>query len=297
MKKTIIAMAFALAGPVLLAQQAETPAASADPVIMKAGSTEIRKSEFEHALSALPAEYQAFASGPGKRQFAEDYLRLRMLADVAQKEGLDKDPKVQSQLKLLRENTLANAQIERMRASVQLSDAELRKAYEERKETLERARARHILIAFEGSPAAPAEGVLSEEAARAKAEEIRTKIAGGADFAELAKTESHDTGSGASGGDLGEFGRGQMVPEFEQAVFGTEPGRLAPVVRTQFGYHVIEVRERTTMPLEKVRTQLEEQIRQEKLETLIEAMQGAANSSFSEDYFGSVPPPTPAPGG
>src|SRR5687768_14881422 len=72
-KKTIIAMAFALAGTALVAQEASQ---SADPVIMKVGTTEIRKTEFEHALSALPAEYQAYASGPGKREFAEDYLRL-----------------------------------------------------------------------------------------------------------------------------------------------------------------------------------------------------------------------------
>src|SRR5688572_14519655 len=129
-KKTIIAMAFALAGTALVAQEASQ---SADPVIMKVGTTEIRKTEFEHALSALPAEYQAYASGPGKREFAEDYLRLRMLADEALKAGLEKDAKVQSQLKLLRENALANAQIEKMRGTIQVSEADLKAAYEGRK--------------------------------------------------------------------------------------------------------------------------------------------------------------------
>lgn len=295
-KKTIIAISFALAGSALMAQGTQP---AADPVVMKVGSTEIRKTEFEHALSALPAEYQAYASGPGKREFAEDYLRLRMLAEEAQKGGLQNDAKVQSQLKLLRENALANAQIEKMRTTIQISEADLKAAYEQRKDTLERARARHILIAFEGSPAAPAEGVLDEAAAKAKAEQLRAQIAGGADFAQLAQAESHDTGSGAAGGDLGEFSRGQMVPEFDKAVFEAKAGELTPLVRTQFGYHIIQVQERNLVPLETVKEQLETQLRQEKLETMIEALQSTAKATFDDSYFGPpapATPPSPAPG-
>ncbi|MGH9457469.1 MAG: peptidylprolyl isomerase [Thermoanaerobaculia bacterium] len=297
MKKTILAVAFALTGTILVAQQSTTPAAPAgDPVIMKSGSVEVRQSEFEQALNALPAEYQSFAAGPGKRRFAEDYLRLRLLAAEAEENGLANDPKVKSQLELLRANTLANAQIEKMRASISISDADLRKAYEESKAEFERAKARHILIAFEGSPAAPPEGALSEEAALAKAEEIRSKIEAGADFAELAKAESHDTQSGANGGDLGEFTRGQMVPEFDAAVFSAKPGDLAPVVRTQFGYHVIQVQEKGTVPFEEVKDQLDGQLRQQQLEVLVEAIQGS-DTTFSDDYFGApVAAAAPTPG-
>ncbi len=302
MKKTMIVMAFALAAPLLVAQEAAPPAAKqADPVIMKMGATEIHASEFEQALEALPAEYRTYASGPGKRQFAEDYLRLRVLAAAAEKEGLDAQPKVKAQLKLLRENTLANAQLEKMRDSIKVEEADSKKVYEERKTQMERAKARHILIAFEGSPAAPAEGALTDEAAKTKAEEIRAKIAGGADFAELAKAESHDTGSGARGGDLGQFGRGQMVPEFDQAVFAAKPGELTPVVRTQFGYHVIQVQEKDAVPFEDVRETLEGELRQQKLEALVQAAQSTAKASLVDEYFGAPeapkqPAPAPAPG-
>lgn len=294
MKKTIIALAFALGGSALIAQQAGKPAATADPVIIKAGATEIRQSEFEHAVTALPAEYQSYATGPGKRQFAEDYLRLRMLSDIAEKAGLENDPKVQNQLKLLRQNTLANAQLEKMRATVEVSEGDLKKLYDDRKSSLERAKARHILIAFEGSPAAPEAGAPTEEAAKKKADELHAKIAAGADFAELAKTESHDAGSGAMGGDLGEFARGQMVPEFEKAVFETKVGELAPVTRTQFGFHIIQVQDRKAVAFDAVKPQLENQLRQEKLEALIEAMQTGAAASFDETYFGAPLPAAPA---
>jgi peptidyl-prolyl cis-trans isomerase C len=300
-KKSIIVLC-ALAAQALLAQEATKPAAAAaDPVIMNIGEIAVHASEFEQALEALPAEYQAYAAGPGKRQFAEDYLRLRVLAAAGERDGLASDPKVKAQLKLLRENTIANAQIEKMRDSIKLSEDETKKAYEAKKGELERATARHILIAFEGSPAAPAEGALSDAAAKAKAEEIRAKIAGGADFAELAKAESHDTVSGAQGGSLGEFAPGQMVPEFDQAVFSAKPGELTPVVRTQFGYHVIQVQEKATVPFEEVRGQIETELRQEKLQALVQAAQSSAKASLVEEYFAppaapQAPAPAPAPG-
>ncbi|HUP64575.1 MAG TPA: peptidylprolyl isomerase [Thermoanaerobaculia bacterium] len=293
MKKTILTLCLGLMAFSLLAQEAPATGAS-DPIIMKAGTTEVRKSEFEAALNTLPAEYQSYASGPGKRAFAEDFLRMRMLADLAEKEGIGSDPKVQSQLRLLRANTLANAKLEKMRSSVQIGDAELRAEYEAAKPALERAQASHILIAFEGSPAAPETGALTDEAAKAKAEQIRVKVANGADFAELAKSESHDKASGAQGGTLGEFARGQMVPEFEKAVFDGKPGDLV-VVRTQFGYHIIRVESKSTLDFEQIKPQLEEQARQKKLEGMIDSMQGSAN--FDDSYFGPAAPAIDAPGG
>ena len=60
-------------------------------------------------------------------------------------------------------------------------------------------------------------------------------------IAELAKKESDDVESGKNGGDLGAFSKGQMVPEFEQAAFAAKPGDITPVVKTQFGYHIIRL--------------------------------------------------------
>ena len=104
-----------------------------------------------------------------------------------------------------------------------------------------------------------------------------TQIEGGADFAELAKT--HSTGpSGPRGGELGWFGLGQMVPEFEQAVLDLEVGAVSAPVQTQFGWHVVtlnERREQSAPAFEDVRAQLEEQLRQqrgqEKADTVVAA--------------------------
>ena len=92
---------------------------------------------------------------------------------------------------------------------------------------MRRARARHILVS-------------SEE----KCQALKQEIASGADFAEVARQHS-TCPSGKRGGDLGEFGPGQMVKEFDEVVFNGEVNRVHGPVKTQFGYHLLEITSRT----------------------------------------------------
>ena len=83
------------------------------------------------------------------------------------------------------------------------------------------------------------------------------RLQGGADFAEVAAAESEDPGSKARGGDLGTFGRGEMVPEFERAAFSAPVGRVVGPVRSPFGWHLIQVMERRTADVSNDRKRLE----------------------------------------
>ena len=294
MKKIIsILIALTLVASFAMAQKTATPApaaAPADPVVIAAGDLSVKQSEFESALKSLPAESQQYASGPGKKQFAEDYLRMKMLASEGTKAGLDKDPNVLSQLALMKENLVAQAQLTKIEKSIVITDEELKKKYDADKASYEQVKARHILIAFKGSPAAQ-EGKpeLTEEQAKAKAEELHKQIAGGASFDELAKKESDDVGSGTRGGDLGSFGRGQMVPEFEKAAFEAKKGEVTPVVRTQFGYHIIKVEEHDMTPFEGVKATLEKNERQARMQAKLEEMKTNAKVTFNDTYFAVAP--------
>jgi peptidyl-prolyl cis-trans isomerase C len=285
-KTTVTIMALALSAAVALAQDkpAAAPAAGDDPVVISAPGVQVHKSEFEAALKTLPQEYQQFAQGPGKRQFAEDYVRMKLLAAEGVQAGLDKDPEVVSQLALMRENLVANAQLKKIDASIKPADADLKAYYESHKNDYEQVKARHILIAFKGSAAAQAgKPDLTEEQAKAKAEDLRKQIMAGANFEELAKKESDDTGSGSRGGDLGAFGRGQMVPEFEKAAFDAKPGEIPPVVRTQYGYHVIKVEAHEYTPFDTVKGSIEKTVHQEKIKTALDDLKSKA--TFSDTYF------------
>ena len=145
----------------------------------------------------------------------------------------------------------------RLRRLLPVDDAEIESYYREHQDEFkqgEQARARHILIKV--APDAPA----AEQAkAKLKAEAVAKMARSGADFAELARKHSEDAGSRDNGGDLGWFGRGRMVKEFEDAVFGHKPGEIVGPVRSQFGYHIIKVegfRPARVRPLEEVKEQV-----------------------------------------
>ena len=115
-------------------------------------------------------------------------------------------------------------------------------------------KAQHILVKV-------AEGAPEDQvaAAKAKVEEAKKKIEGGADFGEVAKQVSEDAGTKDKGGDLGFFGPGQMVKPFEDAAMALEPGKLSEPVRSRFGFHLIkvnEVKEPTEQKLEEVQAEL-----------------------------------------
>lgn len=142
---------------------------------------------------------------------------------------------------------------------ITVSDEEIAKYYEENKERFaieEEVKARHILVKTER-----------------EAEEILQKIKEGADFAELAEEYSIDSGNKNQGGDLGWFGRGKMVPEFEKVAFKTEVGKVSEIVKTQFGYHIIMVedkKEAGLQNLEEAKEQIEQTLLYQKQQAKFE---------------------------
>jgi peptidyl-prolyl cis-trans isomerase D len=155
--------------------------------------------------------------------------------------------------------------LDTLKARVSVSEDDLRRAYKEniqRYSTPEERRASHILIKSEASATAE-----QKKAARAKAEQLLAQLQKNpAQFAELARKNSDDPGSGANGGDLDFFGRGDMVKPFEDAAFGLKPGQLSGIVESEFGFHIIQltaVRGGDTKPFEAVRAEIEDDARKQ----------------------------------
>jgi len=163
-----------------------------------------------------------------------------------------------------------------------VSEEEVAAFYEEKKESMnipETVNARHILLSFD-----PAGGEEGKAEKKKEIEKIRQELLDGADFADSAKKYS-TCPSSQKGGDLGQFSRGRMVPQFERAAFGQEIGEVGDVVETQFGYHIIEVTEQNKgeeRTLEDVRGQIEMYLNERALGEFVQTLRAQATINYPE---------------
>ena len=152
-----------------------------------------------------------------------------------------------------------------------VSEADVRAFYDKNPDKFHRdetVKASHILIGVDSKASAE-----DKNKAREKAEKLRKELAGGADFAQLAKDNS-TCPSSKQGGDLGFFGKGQMVPPFEKAAFALKPGETSDVVETQFGYHIIKLTEKKpaeTTDFKEVKAKIEDYLKGQKINEAIQA--------------------------
>ncbi len=162
-------------------------------------------------------------------------------------------------LEFVKENIEKDLQIQNyldgyFASNILVSEEEVQKIYNDDKT----ASVRHILLSTQKMTDAEKQEI------RKKMEGILSQAKSDEDFAELAKTYSEDPGSKENGGLYENFGRGQMVPPFEDAAFSVSIGEISDIVETSFGYHIIKVvdRKKETRPLDEVRSEIEAQIRQ-----------------------------------
>jgi peptidyl-prolyl cis-trans isomerase C len=284
MKTTLIlAMAAAMAW-------AQAPAA--DPVVLTVGSEKITRSMFESIIATLNEQQRAQLEGnpEAKRGLAENLAELKVMAQEARAYKLDQTPVFQAQIALQTEQALARAVYQEMTKTAG-SEADLRAYYDAHKAEYAEAKGRHILIRFEGSRVPLREGhkELTDEQALALAKELRAKIVAGASFADTAKAESDDAGSGANGGDLGTFSPGEMVPVFDKVAFEIPVGTVSEPVKSDFGYHLILIEARGAKAFEEMRGTIEQAVGPEQGAKAVEALKAKATIVYDETYFGVAP--------
>ncbi len=227
MRRPVQAVAVSLLA--LTLGSATLSAAEPGDVVAKVGDAEITEADIAFAAQDLGQQLQRFPPDQWRAILLDVVVDMELLAQAARQEGLDKDPDFMKLLEFQELQALRNVYIaEKIDGAI--SDDALTAAYEaEYKdyEGPEEVNARHILV----SEKADAEALIKE-------------LDGGADFVELAREKS--TGpSGPNGGDLGYFGKGQMVKPFEDAVFALETGDYTKEpVETQFGWHVIKLEDK-----------------------------------------------------
>jgi peptidyl-prolyl cis-trans isomerase C len=180
----------------------------------------------------------------------------------------------------IRENLPIQEVQKRVAGDAQPSEEEIQKFYDENK-----------AAQFTNPAQRCMRHILFNKDQKEKAEEVKEQLQNGGDFAELAKENSQDPGSAEQGGDLGCLGKGETVPEFEDAAFSAEKGEVVGPVETEFGYHVIEVtkvRSEETRTLEEVEPQIRDQLaaaqRDEEFQAWIEEQEKQRDVKYLEGY-------------
>ena len=225
-----------------------------DKILAKVGTLTVTEQEVNDFLMELGARGQGYNTPDGRRAILEQIISSKLLLIDARHNLLETEPEFKAELAKLRENLLINYAGNKVLSSVKVTGEDVKKYYEDNLDKFQQGatvNADHILVDTED-----------------KALEILAKIEGGEmTFGDAAKQFS-SCPSGQRGGNLGDFGRGQMVPEFDTAVFELEVGEITKTpVKTQFGYHLIKLNSKSesgVMPFEDIAPQLTDMVLGEK---------------------------------
>ena len=224
----------------------------------------LAESELDQQFAQLPAEQKRAAA-------LSAIIEINIMANKATTGGLDKDPEFQRRMAFLNQRALHAAVIEK-EVATQVTDDAVRARYDTEMAAAKPAneiKARHILVAT-----------------KEEADAVIKQLDEGGDFEAIAKEKSTDKGSGTNGGDLGYFGPGQMVPEFETAALALDVGAYTKTpVQTQFGFHVIKVEDkRAQQPpaFDQVKEQVRSMLFREKYFAMVKDLRATAKVEITD---------------
>lgn len=270
------------------------PALADDPVVAKVDGVDIKQSDLDFAASEVGPRISNYSADDRRRVLLQYVIENELMAAAGDKDKLDEGAAFESRVKYHQRQALRDAFFDaKIRESV--SEDEAKKVYEERVKQVkpeQELHARHILVATE-----------------AEAKDVAARLKKGEDFATVAKEKSKDVN--AQGGDLGFFGKGQMVKPFEDAAFALEVGAISEPVQTPFGWHIIRIEEKRDRQLpsfDQVKEAIMAQLVQQKAQAIVTGLRDTAKieildptikkSMEDAQFRGEVPPDqTEAPSG
>jgi peptidyl-prolyl cis-trans isomerase C len=202
---------------------------SDSPVLAKVGKEVITQDDYIREIGRVPEwARNNFKDLDGKGKFLDELIKKELVYQQAEKMRLNNDREYLDKVEEFKKMTLVTMILKKeIEDKMKLDDAMVKEFYDKNSDKFRigtEIKASHILIKTEN-----------------EAKDVASQLKKGVKFSELAKTLSIDKASGAKGGDLGYFGRGKMVPEFERAALSLKPGEISDPVSTRFGYHIIRL--------------------------------------------------------
>lgn len=242
-------------------------------ILAKIAGKEITEADFEAFLKGVPREQQAYISNPEfRKQCLDQLVSLHLFAKLGEELKLEEMQEFKKVIENAKTDILAQLAMKEILGGITVTEEELTAFYEMNKQEFKKGatiNAKHILTD-------------SEE----KCNDILAAIGKGEKTFEDAAKEFSTCPSGAKGGDLGTFGKGQMVKEFEEAAFAAEIGQVTGPVKTQFGYHLIKVEkknEETIATFEEVRETIRRNLLQQKQNAVYTAKVSELRGKYVEE--------------
>ncbi len=228
---------------------------SKEKILALVNGEPITQQDFEEALEIFPPQLRSIVENNKdmKRKFLENLIKQKLLIQEMKKEGIKEDDEIKRKVQKYREALLLKKFVDEKLSNIKVSEKEIEDYYNKHKSEFvqpSKVKMRHILVKT-----------------KKEALSIREKLIKGADFAELAKKYSIDKASAVKGGELGTLRKDQLVKEFGDVAFSLKPGEISQPVKTKFGYHIIQVEEKTpevVLPLSHVRQDIEQKLLAEK---------------------------------
>ncbi len=224
-----------------------------EKILAQVGGKTITEADVDLALVQMGQRAQSYNNPQGRAMILEQIINKKLFLLDAQRNLIERDPEFKEQLARVKEELLAGYNVQKAVEKVKVTDEEIKKFYEENPSQFDKGEsfdASHILVAE-----------------KEKAEEILASIKAGEVTFEDAAEKNSTCPSGKQGGSLGEFGRGQMVPEFENACAALAEGELSEPVQTQFGWHIIRLNAKSsggTIELSVVKDEIREALMNQK---------------------------------
>lgn len=259
-----LVLAFLATAAVPALSQEDATVATVDGVAITEADVKLAESEFAQQFAQLPPEQKRAAA-------LVTIIETRLMANKAIAAGIDQDATVKRQLAFLNQRALHAALIEKEIAP-QVTDEAVRARYDTEMaaaKPVNEVKARHILVET-----------------KEEAEEIIKQLDAGADFVTLANEKTKDPSGKTNGGELGYFGPGQMVPEFEAAAFALDVGAYTKTpVQSQFGFHVIKLEDRRAQQppaFEQVKDEVKSLVFREKYAEEVKSLRSAAKIDIAD---------------
>lgn len=243
-------------------------------ILANVGGNPIYQSEVDEIVAMYASRGQNLDSEQGRAMVLDQLIGKKLLVLDAKKNLLEHNAEFKAELEKMKNEMLANFNVAKILEKIEVTDEELKAYFDENKEQFvrpESVSASHILVAEED-----------------KAKEIMKSIESGEVSFEDAARNNSTCPSGQNGGALGEFTKGQMVPEFDKAVFSMEVGELRGPVKTQFGYHIIKLtakNEASEMAFDEVKGQLSNTVLSEKRQKAYDSKINQLKIVYPVDMF------------